>query len=59
MSTLPGCQFRLAQPSDSHLTTLYDDGHCPVTIGTGKWPAVVSFRWLQRDTLAAAQADYS
>jgi hypothetical protein len=54
-----GCQSFLAKPGYSYFTIFYDDGHCPSTVRAGEWPAVVSFRWLQRDTFAAAQADYS
>jgi len=44
----------LAKPSYSYFTIFYDDGHCPATVRASEWPAVVSFRWLQRDTFAAA-----
>jgi hypothetical protein len=49
----------LAKPSYSYLTIFYDNGHCPATVGTGKRPPVIGFRWLQRDSFATAQADYS
>jgi len=49
----------LAKPGYSYLTIFYDNGHCPATVGTGKRPPVIGFRWLQRDSFATAQADYS
>jgi hypothetical protein len=54
-----GCQPFLAQPSYSYFTIFYDDGHCPSAVRTSEWPFVVGFRWLQRDTFATAQANYS
>jgi len=58
MRSLVASQLWLAQPSYSYLTIFYDNRHRPVAVGTGERPTVVSFRWLQRDTFAAAQADY-
>ena len=49
----------LAKPRYNYFTIFYDDGHCPSTARASEWPPVVSFRWLQRDTFATAQADYS
>jgi len=54
-----GYQPFLAKPGYSYFTIFYDDGHCPSTVRASEWPAVVSFRWLQRDTFATAQASYS
>jgi len=54
-----GYQLFLAKASYGYFTIFYDNGHCPATVGAGKWPTVVSFRWLQRDTFATAQANYS
>jgi hypothetical protein len=54
-----GRQVYLAQPSYTYFTIFYDDGHCPVAVRASEWPFVVDFRWLQRDTFATAQADYS
>jgi hypothetical protein len=49
----------LTKPSYNYLTILCDHGHCPLAVRAGEWAAVVRFRWLQRDTFATAQADYS
>jgi len=56
---LLGYQPFLAKPSYTYLTIFYDDSHCPSAVRASEWPAVVSFRWFQRDTFATAQADYS
>jgi hypothetical protein len=49
----------LTKPSYTYFTIFYDDGHCPLAVGAGEWPSVVSFRRLQRDVFATAQADYA
>jgi hypothetical protein len=54
-----GCQPFLSKPSYSYFTIFYDDGHCPLTVRASEWPFVVGFRWLQGDTFATAQANYS
>jgi hypothetical protein len=52
-------QLFLAKLSYSYFTIFYDDRHCPSAVRASERPAVVSFRWLQRDAFTTAQADYS
>jgi len=54
-----GYQSFLTKPGYNYRTIFYDDCHCPSAVRAGEWPSVVSFRWLERDALTAAQADHS
>jgi hypothetical protein len=54
-----GAPNSLAEPSNTYLSALYDHGHSPSAIRAGEWAAVVHLGWLQGDTFAAAQADYT
>ena len=58
ITTPLGYQSFLTKPGYNYLTIFYDDGHCPSAVRAGEWPPVVSFRWLERDAFATAQADH-